>query len=144
MPNIRNKENCSVHADDDLYRQAIAQYSSSFMSNAKWLKLFRGIIQAEIHIERAEWRFIGSSHSTWQSFPSENDLFPTRFADGKFQPFEYRWLESIYIPERYRPISNVGYERQQDILAVTTALANAGQFRLDESMHGIIIHGYLR
>ena len=134
-----------VHtAEDDEYRKVMANYDASFMSNAKWLRLFRAVIQANVGIERAEWRFIGSAHSIWQSFPSEHDLMPTRFADGKFQPFEYRWLESVFIPSRFRPIAGVGYEREQDTNAVVAALEDAGQFSIEQSEKGLTIHAYRR
>ncbi len=132
-------------SDEDIaYRKALAKYSASFMSDAKWLKLFRAIIQAGIHVERAEWRFIDSAHSMWKSFPSETDLTPTRFADGKFQPFGYRWLESVYVPRTFRPVADVGFERQQDTAAIVAALALAGQFNIEENADGITIHAYRR
>ncbi len=130
--------------EDIEYRKALTKYEASFMSDAKWLKLFRAIIQAGIHIERAEWRFIDTAHSMWKSFPAEKDLLPTRFADGKFQPFEYRWLESVYIPGRFRPIADVGFERQQDTEAIIAALASVGQFNIEENADGITIHAYRR
>ena len=130
--------------DDREYQKAMSKYSASFMSDAKWLKLFRAIIQAEIQINRAEWRFIDSTHSIWESFPSSDDLMPTRFADGRFQPFEYRWLESVFIPCSYKPIPGVGYERQQNTAAVLAALAAVGQFPIEESTIGITINAYRR
>jgi hypothetical protein len=122
----------------------MANYDASFMSNAKWLRLFRAVMQAGVSIERAEWRFIGSAHSIWQSFPSEHDLMPTRFADGKFHPFEYRWLESVFIPSRFRPTVGVGYEREQNTNAIVAALEIAGQFSIENSEKGVTIHGYHR
>lgn len=134
-----------VRADeDDEYRNAMANYDASFMSNAKWLRLFRAVIQAGISIERAEWRFIGSAHSLWQSFPSERDLMPTRFSDGKFQPFEYRWLESVFIPSRFGSIVGVGYEQEQDTRAIAAVLDVAGQFSIEKSESGLTIYAYRR
>jgi hypothetical protein len=103
------------------------------MSNSKWLALFRAIIKAGITIERAEWKFIDSAHSIWQSFPSEHDLLPTGFADGKFQRFEYRWLESVHIQSSFKPKKGVGYEWHQDIGAIVNILAKVGQFPVEES-----------
>lgn len=130
--------------DEREYEKALSKYSASFMSNAKWLRLFNAVIQAGLNIERAEWRFIDSNHCFRQSFPTSNDLLPTRFADGAFQPIEYRWLESVFIPGSYRPTPGVGYERRQDIAAVLTALKKAGQFEVEESAGGITIHAYRR
>jgi len=132
-------------SDQDLkYRKSLAKYSASFMSNAKWLSFFRSIIQAGIIIERAEWRFIDSTESMWKPLPSEHDLLPTGFADGKFQPFDFRWIESIYIPASFKPIEGVGYERHQDTEAVIGALAEAGQFQVEVSANGVKLHAYRR
>jgi hypothetical protein len=130
--------------EDLEYSKALAKYSASFMNNAKWLSFFRAIIQAGIKVERAEWRFIDSTHSIWESFPDERDLLPTRFADGKFQPIEYRWLESVYIPNSFRPKAGVGYELRQDTGAMVNALAKVGQFPIEESATGIALQAYRR
>ncbi len=63
-------------------------------------------------------------------FSWEKDLLPNRFADGRFQPFEYRWLESVYIPSRFRPNARVEYERKQDTGAIATALSKVKKFSL--------------
>jgi hypothetical protein len=76
------------------------------------------------------------------SFPGERDLEPTRFADGKFQPFEYRWLEFVFIPHVFKPKADVGYEKKQDTAAVVAALEKAGQFPIELSSEGITIRGY--
>jgi hypothetical protein len=142
---VRKRDMSSMDPEEDLaYRKALLKYSASFMSNAKWLSLFQAVIRANVEIQRAEWRFLDSSHSVWVSFPSEGDLLPTRFADGKFQPFEYRWLESVYIPNSYRPVRDVGYVRRQDTESVVRVLANAGQFPIEVSADGITIRAYRR
>jgi hypothetical protein len=134
-----------MNPEDDLaYRKVLSKYGASFMSNAKWLSLFKAVIRARIEIQHAEWRFLDTTHSVWVSFPTDDDLLPTRFADGKFQPFEYRWLESVYIPHSYRPVHDVGYERCQDTGAVLRVLAEAGQFPIEVSADGITIRAYRR
>jgi hypothetical protein len=135
----------NVSRDEDVeYRKAASRYGASFMSNAKWLKLFRAVIDAGIAVERAQWRFIDSEHSIQVSFPEERDLGPTRFADGKFQPFEYRWIESVYVPNVFRPTPSVGYEKRQDTGALVAALEKVGRFPVEVSPDGITIVGYRR
>ncbi len=128
--------------EDAEYRKVAAKYSASYMSNAKWLKCFRAVISAGIPLERVRWKFIGTEHFVEVSFPLERDLEPTRFADGKFQPFEYRWLEFVFIPHAFKPKDGVGYERKQDTAAVVAALEQAGQFPIEVSSEGITIRGY--
>ncbi|HET7126521.1 MAG TPA: hypothetical protein VFI26_05455, partial [Lysobacter sp.] len=77
-------------SNDHEYARASAKYSASFMSNAKWLKLFQAIISSGVKIERAEWRYIDSAAVDHNALPEDCDLLPTRFADGRFQPFEYK------------------------------------------------------
>ncbi|WP_018605372.1 hypothetical protein [Uliginosibacterium gangwonense] len=126
------------------YQKALAKYDASFMSDAKWLRLFRAVVSAGLVIDRASWKFVDSEHSIWQSFPSDRDLMPTRFADGKFQPFEYKWIESVFIPARYRPIEDVGYEKTQDTQGIVAALESEGKFQITKSETGITIHAYQR
>jgi hypothetical protein len=130
------------HSEDAEYRKVAAKYSASYMSNAKWLKLFRAVLSAGISLERVRWKFIGTEHFVEVSFPEEKDLELTRFADGKFQPFEYRWLESVFIPHAYNPRMGVGYVKKQDTAAVVAALEKAGQFPVEVSPEGVTIRGY--
>jgi hypothetical protein len=132
-----------VSAAEDLeYQRTLRGYSGSFMSNAKWLKLFRALLQAGIQIERAQWQLLGTTHSIWQSFPSERDLTPTGFADGKFQPLEYKWIEAVFIPHCYRPDPSVGFEKVQSTSQFVAALELAGKFPLEESSTGVTIRAY--
>ena len=128
--------------EDVEYQKAAANYSASYMSNAKWLKFFRAVISAGIPLERVRWKFIDTEHFIEVSFPDEWDLEPTRFADGKFQPFEYRWLEFVFIPHVFKPMAGVGYEKKQDTAAVVAALEKVGQFPVEVSPEGVIIRGY--
>jgi hypothetical protein len=130
--------------EDLAYRKAMAKYSAALMSNAKWLSFFRALIHAGVTVERAEWRFIDSSHAIWMSFPAEHNLMPTRFADGKFQPVEYRWIESAFIPQTFKPTPGVAFARVQDTAAILAALANVGQFPIRESMDGLLLRAYLK
>ncbi|QMV61856.1 DUF6678 family protein [Pseudomonas berkeleyensis] len=129
-------------SEDVEYRQAAANYSTSYMSSAKWLKLFRAVISAGIPLERVRWKFIDTEHFIEVSFPDEWDLQPTRFADGKFQPFEYRWLEFVFIPHAFKPRAGVAYEKKQDTATVVAVLEKIGQFPIEVSPEGITIRGY--
>jgi hypothetical protein len=131
-----------AQSEDEKYRKALSNYSASFMSDSKWLRLFRAINAAGISLPKVQWSYIDSDHSDWISFPEEHDLSAHRFADGKFQPFEYRWIESIFIPRRYQEIADVGYEEEQDADSVIEALSAAGQFEIAQSEDGITIYGY--
>ena len=131
-----------AHSEDEEYRKVLSRYTTSYMSDSKWLRLFRAVNSAGISLPKVKWSYIGYDHSEWISFPEEHDLSAHRFADGRFQPFEYRWIESIFIPRRYRPVADVGYEEEQDTDGVVEALSAAGQFEISQSEDGITIYGY--
>jgi len=128
--------------EDRRYKNAIAKFSASFMSDAKWLRFFHEVIRSGVPIEQAAWQYLGATSPIWQSFPQVNDLMPTRFADGKFQPWEYRWLESVFIPAAFKPTPGVGYERKQDVEAVAAKLGAAGQFPIEVSAAGLTLRAY--
>ena len=131
-----------IHNEDIEYRKAASKYGVSHMSNAKWLKFFRAVISVGVTLDRVRWKFIDTEHFVELSFPGEQDLEPTRFADGKFQPFEYRWLESVFIPHAFKPRAGVGYVQKQDTAAVVAVLEKTGQFPIEVSPEGITIRGY--
>jgi hypothetical protein len=134
-----------VKRDEDVeYRRAASKYSASLMSNAKWRKLFNAVIDAGVVIERARWRFIDSDHTIEVSFPLAHDLREEGFADGKFQPFEYRWIEAVYVPNTFKPTPGVGYEVKQNTAGLVAALEKAGEFPIEEGPDGITIVGYRR
>ena len=128
--------------EDDAYQKAVSRYSVAYMSNAKWVRLFTAVARAGVVIERARWATIGTDHTFWQAFPRESDLLPTRFQDGRFQPFEYKWIHSIHIPREYRPIADVGYTRKQDVEALKAAIDAVGEFQTELMEDGLTILGY--
>jgi hypothetical protein len=74
--------------------------------------------------------------------PREKDLLPTRFADGMFQPFEYRWLEWVFIPHEYKPHPGVGFIRKQDTEPLLNVINSVGQFEVEVSEEGIRLLAY--
>jgi hypothetical protein len=131
-----------VNARDDQYRKAAAGYSVSLMNDTKWRKLFKLLHRAGVRIDRATWHFIDATQPMLLGLPRENELDETRFRDGRFQPFEYKWIRSIEIPREYRPIANVGYAKQQPVDKVAEVLADAGQFPIENTAEGIKIVAY--
>jgi hypothetical protein len=129
-------------AQDDEYVKATARFSVSYMSNAKWVRLFTAVARSGITVERAQWNMIENDHAFWQRMPHESDLLPSRFQDGAFQPFEYKWIRSIFIPKEYRPYPDVGYTRHQDTNGVRAAIEEVGVFQLEDIDGGLVIKGY--
>ena len=126
------------------YNKIVKQYSVSYMNNAKWRKIFTAWAKSGIEIAQAEWEFIGTDHKEFHPLPRENELMERRFADGQFQPFEYKWILAIRIPQKYKPISNVGFERKQDVNSLVDIAKNLGYFPVFETENGVEIIGYER
>ena len=85
---------------DDDYSKYSSKYSVSYMSNSKWLRLFKAVSKSGIEILRSEWYFIDSENTLQYPMPNESQLLEERFQDGLFLPFEYKWIKSIFIPNQ--------------------------------------------
>jgi hypothetical protein len=114
------------------------------MNNSKWLKLFSAWAESDVEIDMSLWRFIDSEYEEIHSLPRKDDLMQNRFVDGRFQPFEYKWILSISIPRIYKPIANVGYEREQNIGLLKSIASAIGQFPIFDTENGIEVRGYER
>jgi hypothetical protein len=124
------------------HTKASQKYSVSHMNNSKWLKLLSAWADSGVEIDVSHWRFIDSEHEEVHCLPNAYDLLQNGFADGMFQPFEYKWILSIFIPRTYKPVSNVGFEREQDLETLKSIAKALGQFPIFESENGIEIRGY--
>ena len=132
----------SLRTADRAYERASRRYSASFMSNAKWLRLFRAAAKSPAASALARWELISESDHFWQPLPYESELLPSRFQDGRFQPFEYKWIRSVFVPREYRPVARVGFVRQQPVEALRQAIEAVGQFQLEETPDGLTIVAY--
>jgi hypothetical protein len=128
----------------DPYDRARAAFSASYMSDAKWRKAFGAIAGAGLHLDQAEWKFIESERLFDWGVPRLSDLLPTRLADGRFQPVEYKWIEWIRFPRAWRPIAKVADTITQDIEGLKQVLEAAGKFHYVEDEQGLTLFGYGR
>ncbi|MEM9760817.1 MAG: hypothetical protein AAF933_16375 [Pseudomonadota bacterium] len=135
-------EPTTINHPDRAYARAARRFSMSFMSDAKWRKLFAALIAARCELECAEWWWINSPTPCVKRFPREHEVLEKRFADGYFQPTEYRWIERIRIPRFWRPYKGVGLERQQDLEAVSAVMTAAGAFQLEWETGGAALTLY--
>ncbi|CAH0991143.1 hypothetical protein SIN8267_01245 [Sinobacterium norvegicum] len=124
------------------YKKASQKYSVSYMNNSKWFKLFSAWADSGIEVDHSIWRFLDSDHQEIHRLPIKRDLLHNRFNDGRFQPFEYKWIFSVFIPRRYKPVSNVGYEREQDIDSLKSIADTLGKYPVFETEEGLEVRGY--
>ncbi|MEW7973704.1 MAG: hypothetical protein AB2794_08960 [Candidatus Thiodiazotropha endolucinida] len=127
---------------EDDYQKYNSQYSVSYMSNSKWLRLFKAVAGSGIEVQRSEWHFIDSDNVLLYPMPQESQLMAERFKDGLFQPFEYKWIKSIFIPSSFKPTLGAGYTVQQDTAGVLSAIQRTGQFATELTENGLWIHAY--
>jgi hypothetical protein len=128
----------------DPYEKASAAFSVSFMSDTKWRKALGAIADSGLRLERATWKFIDSEHLHEWGVPRRSDLLPTRLADGRFQPVEYKWIEWIRFPRNWRPVTDAGYSVAQDVEGLKRVLAAIGCFHYMEDELGLTLFGYGR
>jgi hypothetical protein len=129
------------HVDDD-YRKATARYSVSSMSNAKWVKLLTAVARSGIGIVRSQWKYIDDGRCVWNAMPSEDDLLPNRFADGRFQPLEYKWIEWVFVPHEFATVEGAGHRTKQDTHGLLRVIREVGQFDFEESPEGVRLYAY--
>ena len=65
----------------DDYAKHARRFSVSYMSNAKWQKLFIARARSGVEIEHAEWSYIDSQHTEIMRLPAESDLLDDGFSD---------------------------------------------------------------
>jgi hypothetical protein len=128
----------------DPYRRARAAFAVAHMSNAKWRKVLRVLATADVGFTRLEWKCIDSDHILIHGIPRLTDILENRFADGQFQPFEYKWIEWVRFPRTYRPYPGEVYEVRQDVEGLSQALAACGQLRLVLNDAGLTLFAYER
>lgn len=124
------------------YERFASAFSASYMSDAKWRKALGAIADAELHLEGARWKFIDSELLHEWGVPRRADLLPTRLADGRFQPVEYRWIEWIQFPRDRRPIAGSDYSVPQDVEDLKRVLEETGRFHYREDELGLTLFGY--
>ena len=124
------------------YEAYAAKFSVSHMSNAKWRKLFRCWVPSAVAVPYAEWCYIDSNHTAVIGLPQAHEILEARFADGRFQPVEYKWIRKIRIPYLYRPKADVGYHVQQDVAQLKVLASRQGHFPIFDVDGAIEVRGY--
>ncbi len=119
-------------------------FSVSYMSNAKWYKMFQAVANAQLGITKATWKFIWSERLFNDGVPGLHDILPSRLADGRFQPIEYKQIEWILFPRVWRPRIDVGHEVFQNIEGLVRVLEAVGQLQTVEDNRGLTVFGYGR
>jgi hypothetical protein len=114
------------------------------MSNAKWRKVLRAIATCDLNLTRSEWKCIDSDHVMIHGIPRLTDIMEKRFADGQFQPFDYKWIEWVRFPRTYKPYRGEVYEVVQDVEGLKRILESCGRLLLQSDESGLTVFAYGR
>jgi len=121
------------------------RFSASYMSNAKWRKLFTAL--DPLKIEQAYWKFVDLDDEFRDRFVEKEDLMEKFVGDCGVGggPFAYRRIEWVEIPKigknpMYENVPHMNFE--QDITKVQRILDEIGCFETEQTARGIRIYGH--
>ena len=121
------------------------RFKTSYMSNAKWRKLFIALDQPEINIEQCCWKFVDCDYDFLGKFPKSNELMEKYVGDYGSGPFAFKQIEWVEICKVFKP---GGYEKvpithyDQDIDEVINILNKVGHFEIETTDKGLRIFGH--
>lgn len=121
------------------------KFEVSFMSNAKWRKLF--IALEPLQLKQAYWKFVDLDDELRDAFLDEEDLMDKFVGDCGVGggPFAYRRIEWIEIPSigKNYQYENIPYMNfSQDVAGVKSILRSIGEFEIEITDRGIRIYGH--
>ena len=121
------------------------KFEVSFMSNAKWRKLF--VALEPLQLKQAYWKFVDLDNEFRDAFLDEEDLMEKFVGDCGVGggPFAYRRIEWIDVPAigknpQYEKIPHMN--SSQDVEKIEELLVSIGQFEIERTQRGIRIYGH--
>ena len=131
--------------EEHLKKLISRKFKTSFMSNAKWRKLF--IALEPTQLKQAYWKFVDLDDEIRDAFLDEEDLMEKFVGDCGVcgGPFAYRRIEWVEIPAigknpQYEKVPYMNFK--QDVKAVESILASIGEFEIENTERGIRIYGH--
>jgi hypothetical protein len=129
--------------DHERWFKIACRFKLSCMSNAKWRKVFTAIATCGVEVRRCEFKCIDSAEvSVMPRAPLVRELMERRFADGMWQPFEYKWIEWFRFPRQFKPHPGVGLVVRQDVEALRDVIAGAAQACVELDDNYLWLFGY--
>lgn len=135
-----------ARSNEKLDRIINHKFTSSFMSNSKWRKLFIALDRPELNTIEVIWKFIDAENEERGNIPKSRDLLEEYVGDfSLIGPFAYKHIEWVEIPYKTLPR---GFEkipfahRAQDVSGALAVLKETGQFEIAETDRGLRIYGF--
>ena len=125
----------------------IKKYSRSFMSNAKWRKLFRVVNRESSELNCCTWKLVDEKNPVSGFLPDYSQLGDTYVGDcGALNgPFGFRTIEWILLPAKhgYRPYDKAPWQYEyQNLNQVKERIDAVGQYAYEMTEEGLKIYGY--
>jgi uncharacterized protein DUF6678 len=125
----------------------LKRYSASFMSNAKWRKLFSVINSKTLELNCCTWKFVDETEPVSGWLPDYHQLGESYVGDcGALNgPFEFRAIEWISIPAKhgYRQYENAPMSyTNQSLNEVKKKIDSVGSYEYEITEEDIKIYGY--
>ena len=125
----------------------LQKYTRSYMSNAKWRKLFSVVHERNLAFSHCVWKLVTESEPTPGHVPDIDELGDTYVGDcGALNgPFEFREIEWILIPRShaFRRYENAPLEHKtQQFDSIVSQIESLGQFEYELTDEGLKVYGY--
>jgi len=125
----------------------LKKFSCSFMSNAKWRKLFSVVNENNTEFTNCQWKLVNDSDPVFGHLPDFDSLGDYYVGDcGALNgPFDFDLIEWLLVPTTlgYKPYegSPVVY-KNQSVTHLVEQLNAIGEFQIETVEGGIKIFGY--
>lgn len=118
-------------------------YTCSYMSNSKWIKLFKALDTDEITLNHVSLKKISNLDSFFTYMPKSEDLDLKWVTEGynecKYFYKEIEWVEFVAC---YKPSDIPAEYEYQSIDLVRNVISSIGLFQVEESLNGLKVFGY--
>jgi hypothetical protein len=119
------------------------QYSASFMSNAKWEKLFRGLDTENILITHIILKRVDRKDPIITYMPKTEDIEGIWVSEGKNDcNYFYKEIEWIELINVYKPSNIPSQYVHQTIELAASIISKIGQFEIESTDTGLRIYGH--
>lgn len=121
------------------------KFTASYMSDAKWRKLFTELDVPDLMLNQCYWKFVDCEHEILGWFTKSEELMDKFVGDYGSGPFAYKRIEWVEIPTVGKPYGyeNVPFKHwQQNVTEAAEILNRTGKFEFDMTERGLRIYGF--
>ena len=124
------------------YEKYSRNYNAWLMCDTKWRKALAALVELCDKRIQLKIKTIDGPMPFFVRPPEIKDIGLTRFNDGAYQPFGYKWIEWICIPGKQVVKEGVDLYREQDLNILQNSLNLTIKLNLKMEIDGLYIFGY--